>query len=70
MLYKMEDMAPDGNMLLLIKLCIDGVYTFESSLLILECFNYSQEKYYYSKQILKFIYEDDEKKKEDDEKDE
>jgi hypothetical protein len=67
MLYKMEDMEPDGNMLLLIKLCIDGVYTYESSLLILECFNYSPEKYYYSKQILKFIYEDDEEKKEDDE---
>ena len=54
----LEDMSPDSNMLLLITLCILGVYTYESSLIILDTFNYSAEKYHYSKKILIYVFED------------
>ena len=48
----------DGNIKLLIKLCIDEeLYTYESSLIILQSFNYSEKKYNLYKKILNLVFD-------------
>jgi len=49
---------PDDNIKLLIKLCIDEeLYTYESSLIILQSFNYSEKKYNLYKKILNLVFD-------------
>ena len=48
----------DGNIKLLVKLCIDEeLYTYESSLIILQSFNYSEKKYNLYKKILNLVFD-------------
>jgi hypothetical protein len=54
----MNQDEPDGNIKLLIKLCIDEeLYTYESSLIILQSFNYSEKKYNLYKKILNLVFD-------------